>query len=178
MTDEERIRRIALGENLLSGAYQRNLPLTITPEQQANLNIKGQQVGVDQGYLDLARQQQLQRGMPSVRYSGGAAPASPGAMPPQPGAIPGGGPMAFPNYGNIGGEPPLPEGTTFDLFGNPVAPNQGGNSGDISDADLNDMLNQLGIGDEQLGTVGTDTAPNIGFDYNAAPATDFQDYYA
>lgn len=35
MTDEERIRRIALGEQLLSGAYARTLPYNLTPEQEA-----------------------------------------------------------------------------------------------------------------------------------------------
>lgn len=50
MTDEERIRRMALGEQLMSGAYARNLPLTITPWQQAQ---------IDQANLDRAMRERL-----------------------------------------------------------------------------------------------------------------------
>lgn len=40
MTDEERIRRMALGEQMLSGAYARNLPFNITPYQREQLNLQ------------------------------------------------------------------------------------------------------------------------------------------
>jgi hypothetical protein len=48
MTDEERIRRMALGEQMLSGAYQRTQPYNITPYQ-------GQQLGLERDRLQLER---------------------------------------------------------------------------------------------------------------------------
>jgi hypothetical protein len=52
MTDEERLKRIALGEQLMSSGYSRNLPMAVTPTQQAEIGLKERE-------LNLQRQQQL-----------------------------------------------------------------------------------------------------------------------
>lgn len=52
MTDEERIRRIALGEQLLGGAYQRTLPYNITPYQGRQLSLEDQRLQLERDRLN------------------------------------------------------------------------------------------------------------------------------
>lgn len=156
MTDEERLRRIALGENLLSGAYARNQPNIITPYQQSQLDIQ-------RGYLDIARQRgdlsqaeyedQLRRlGQPNVTYGGGL-PGSGGPTPSISGPL--GGAYAPPvAYSGTGPSDTYPN--TPGTYPNPSAPllplYPGGDVGG-GEFDWNDALDQLGLGDVGTGPV-------------------------
>lgn len=75
MTDEERLRRIALGENLLTGAYGRTLPYAVTPNQQAGIDLNWARLGLDQERLALEAQNaaaaRAAGNVPTVRYGGG-----------------------------------------------------------------------------------------------------------
>lgn len=142
MTDEERLRRIALGENLLSGATARNpsapLPnvrdFVLTPYEQAQLALEQQRLGAG-GYGRGG-------GGPTVTYGGGLpsyAPASP--------ALPGGypAPVAYSGTGEY-----TPNTSTLGTYPNPsgdLLPLYPG--GDVTGGqfDWNDALDQLGLGD-------------------------------
>lgn len=81
MTDDERIRRIALGQQMLTAAYGRNpaaeLPniyqSIITPSQQADIDARNRQIAVQEEQNRLAREWQQWRinrlNEPSVTYS-------------------------------------------------------------------------------------------------------------
>ena len=76
LTDEERLKRMTLGENFLSQAFGRQptvgtedlVPWTITPSQQRQFDIQ-------QGYLDIAKEEARRKeraaSIPSVTYGGG-----------------------------------------------------------------------------------------------------------
>lgn len=48
MTDEERLKRIALGEQFMSSGYSRNLPMTVTPTQQEEIRLKERELALQQ----------------------------------------------------------------------------------------------------------------------------------
>ena len=154
MTDEERLKRIALGENLLSGAYARNQPNVITPYQQSQIDIQ-------RGYLDLARQRgqisqseydnQLRRlNQPNITYSG--TPGVGASSPAQTGGFTG-----YPAVGATSGTMPYDNSSPYILpnpgmtYPNPSAPMlplyPGGPVGDGGEFDWNSALDELGLGD-------------------------------
>src|SRR6266705_396948 len=108
MTEDERLKHIALGNQLLDAQTGRQSTLGITPIQQAQLNLQQQQA-------DLARKYQefyINRlNTPNITYSGGVGgrgggPAASVAPPPAysnmagwtPGALGGGGGISFGGY--------------------------------------------------------------------------------
>lgn len=148
MTDEERLKRIALGENLLSAAYARTLPYAITGEQNIQNKLAQDRLALDQQRLAWEKQyqqQQLDRlNTPTIRYGGGLPQSPSGGGTPM---IPGGEPMLPPSYygsvgagldyGNVqvGGYQPTTTSTGggFDFY-NPPAPNYGLTGGKIGRA--------------------------------------------
>jgi len=150
MTDEERLRRIALGEQLLTGAYGRregvpNIANTfITPAQQAQLDLENKR-------LELARQQwEFQRNRlntPSVVYGGGGGGYAPRSFTSPPAAYTGA--PSFSGGGGGGDGSPYilptpgvdyPGGDLLPLFpGGPTpggGPSGGGDYGDIDYSNL------------------------------------------
>lgn len=80
MTDEERLRRMALGQQMLTGAYARNptanmpdiLQTVITPEEQAEIDARNralrnqeEQTDISRGHFNLQRTVQGALGRPS-----------------------------------------------------------------------------------------------------------------
>jgi hypothetical protein len=116
MTDEERLRRIALGENLLSGATARNpsapLPnvrdFILTPYEQAELALRQQQSGAGG-----------RGGGPSIGYGGGLP-----SYPPAQTSVSGG----YPAVGATSGTMPYDNSSPYILpnpgmtYPNPSAP--------------------------------------------------------
>lgn len=136
MTDEERLKRMALGQNMLSSAYQRTLPYALTPWQQSQIDYQNRELALRAAG---AAGGGGGRGGPSIGYGGGLPSyPSPGTASvsggyPAPVAYPGTGPMddhqsTLASYPNPSA-PMLPlypgEGSSFD-FGNPPAPNYEG----------------------------------------------------
>lgn len=136
MTDEERLKRMALGQNMLSSAYQRTLPYALTPWQQSQIDYQNRELALRAAGVGGAGGG---RGGPSIGYGGGLPSyPSPGTSSvsggyPSPVAYPGTGPKTeiqdtrgvYPNPS----APMLPlypgESSSFD-FGNPPAPNYEG----------------------------------------------------
>lgn len=161
MTEEERLKHIALGNQLLDSQTGRQSTLGITPIQQAQLNLQQQQA-------DLARKYQefyIQRlSTPNITYSGGLGPHGGGALPVSPPpaysnmASFGGGitPTAPPNVSRGGGgyaspkDLPLYPGQpgSYDATGtfNPGGgPYEGANQGSGEGGQLDAVLRELGL---------------------------------
>lgn len=90
MTDEERIRRMALGQQLLSGAYARNTPLTITPAQQAAIDLQNRQLDLQRQQVNYATGRKVgdsySQGMPNfTSFAGAGSPFNLAAGPVSPG---------------------------------------------------------------------------------------------
>lgn len=154
MTDEERLRRIALGENLLSGATARNpsapLPnvreFILTPYEQAQLMLE-QQRGAGGGGG--------RGGGPSIGYGGGL-PSYPAPSTSVSGGYPA--PVSYPGTGEY-----QPNTSTLGTYPNPSGPMLPlYPGGDVSggEFDWNDALDQLGLGD--LGTGPVDESGDFG----------------
>lgn len=134
MTDEERLKRMALGQNMLSSAYQRTLPYALTPWQQSQIDYQNRELALREAGAGGAGG----RGGPSIGYGGGlpsypspgvsSVSGSPGPVSFSGTAAPGTGlQWTVPGVQSGGYQPPIypGESSSFD-FGNPPAPNYEG----------------------------------------------------
>lgn len=138
MTEEERLRHIALGNQLLTSQAGRESTLGITPIQQAELDFRQRQ-------LDLQRQAQdfyqSRLSTPSVTY-GGSLPrygggGGAGRVPVNPFAgVSGGSPV----YSNMGSPGALGGGGGVQIGGNDL----------LGDFDLNSALEELGLSGDDM----------------------------
>lgn len=158
MTDEERLQRMALGEQFLTGAYGRNVPLVMSPWQQASANV-----AIDRNQLGWQEMQSkvtpggTYTGMPTLgnQWRGGAVTPSAAVTAGAGGAVVPGGSSPFTEYhGTLGAGEPAP---TWAGVGGYLTPDELDMAG--LNQDLQDLAGMSGMGDLFGAGTGWNSAP-------------------